>query len=213
LIRIFVLRLVGSGQQSEDCSLDLTNIEDEILMRLIARGLPEALSELYDRYARLVYSLALSTVGDAHSAEEIVQDVFFRVWEKADTYRAEQSKVSTWISSIARNRAIDVLRKRQVRPEGRSIAWNDLTLETIAQKDGYDPEEQVEQSLEARRVRAALARLPVEQQRALALAYFLGYTQSQIAEELREPLGTVKTRIRAAMQKLRELLVDEQISS
>lgn len=193
--------------------MEFTSLEDEILMRLVAHGVPEALSELYDRYARLVYSLALNTVGNAHSAEEIVQDVFFRVWEKADTYRAEQSKVSTWLSSIARNRAIDVLRKRKVRPEGQSVAWNDVIQETITRKDGYDPEEQVEQSLEARRVRAALASLPVEQQKVLTLAYFFGYTQSQIAVELREPLGTVKTRIRTAMQKLRELLVDEPISS
>lgn len=204
---------MGGDKKSEDCRLEFTSLEDEILMRLVAHGVPEALSELYDRYARLVYSLALNTVGNAHSAEEIVQDVFFRVWEKADTYRAEQSKVSTWLSSIARNRAIDVLRKRKVRPEGQSVAWNDVIQETITRKDGYDPEEQVEQSLEARRVRAALASLPVEQQKVLTLAYFFGYTQSQIAVELREPLGTVKTRIRTAMQKLRELLVDEPISS
>jgi RNA polymerase sigma-70 factor (ECF subfamily) len=174
-------------------------------MRLIVHRRPEALSELYERYVRLVFSLALHSVGDPATAEEITQDVFFNVWEKAHTYRSDQAKVSTWLTSVARYRSIDILRRRGSRPERNSVGWEDVSASGIpVMEDG--PEEVATQFHEQRRVREAILSLPGEQQEALALAYFEGLSHSQIAERLGQPLGTVKTRIRLAMQKLRELL-------
>ena len=189
--------------------MDYSILDDEALIRLIMVSKTEALSALYDRYSRLVFSMALHTVGDPATAEEITQDVFVRVWEKAGTYRSEQAKVSTWLTSITRYRAIDMLRHRGSRPERNSIGWDDLTLGAEPSVEG--PEGAAEQSLDNQRVRAAVATLPLEQQRALTLAYFHGLSHSQIAEQLGEPLGTVKTRIRLGMQKLREVLQDDPL--
>lgn len=189
--------------------MDYSTFNDAKLIKLIVDGDSGALSELYDRYSRLVFSLALKTVGDQASAEEIAQDVFFRVWEKAGTYQPEQAKVSTWLTSIARYRSIDMLRRRGVRPESNSIAWPDLSPGSMPSTDGRRPEDSAAQSLQAQRVRAAINRLPIEQQQALEMAYFYGYTHSQIAATLDIPLGTIKTRIRLGMQKLRKMLIEE----
>jgi RNA polymerase sigma-70 factor (ECF subfamily) len=188
-------------------------LDDEVLIALITHAQTEALSALYDRYSRLVYSLALYVLGDPASAEEVTQDVFFRVWEKAGTYRAEQAKVSTWLTSITRNRAIDMLRRRGARPEGHSLGWEELALQALPKTDGRLPEDRAAQAIQSERVRAAISSLPTEQQRALALAFFEGLSHNEIANRLGQPLGTVKTRIRMAMQKLRSLLHEEQVSS
>lgn len=190
--------------------MDYSTFDDPGLITLIVDGDSGALGELYDRYSRLVFSLALKTVGDQAGAEEITQDVFFRIWEKADTYQVEQAKVSTWLTSITRYRSIDVLRRRDVRPESNSVAWPDLSPSNVPSTDGRRPEDFAAESLQAQRVRAALAQLPVEQQQALTMAYFYGYTHSQIAETLDIPLGTIKTRIRLGMQKLRKILPEER---
>ncbi len=190
--------------------MDLSDESDVTLIRLIAESREEALSELYDRYNRLVYSLALYILDDPQAAEEVTQDVFVRIWENAGSYRIERAQVSTWLTSIARHRAIDVLRRRGVRPEGHSVTWDDLNLAQVPKLDGRNPEETTDQILLRERVRQAIHTLPTDQQVALKLAFFYGYSHSQIAEQLGEPLGTVKTRIRMAMQKLRGvLLLDE----
>jgi RNA polymerase sigma-70 factor (ECF subfamily) len=182
-------------------------LNDENLIRLIVQARPAALSELYDRYSRMVFSLAINTVGDAATAEEITQDVFVRVWERAGQYRADQAKVSTWLTSIARHRAIDQLRRQGVRPEGQSIGWADVSPQAEPSSDG--PEQAAELSIQRQHIRAALAQLPEEQKQVLAMAYFQGYSQTAIAEALGLPLGTVKTRIRLAMEKLRGMLQAE----
>jgi RNA polymerase sigma-70 factor (ECF subfamily) len=169
---------------------------------LVARAHADALGELYDRYSRLVFSLALNLVGDHATAEEITLDVFTRVWEKAETYRSEQAKVSTWLTSIARYRSIDMLRRQSSRPERRSVDWADVSPDAMPSFNS--PEQATELALQQERVRAAVASLPPEQKEALALAYFHGYTHRQVAETLDLPLGTVKTRIRLAMRKLRD---------
>ena len=181
-------------------------LDDLTLMKRIARQDEAALGELYDRYSRLVYSVAYRVVGDHGAAEEITLDVFTRVWEKASAYQPERAKVLTWISRMTRNRAIDILRREEVRPLKHSIGWGDAPSEPVA--DGQDPEQAAGLTLEMERVRAAMASLPPEQQEALALAYFKGYTHSEIAGVLDLPLGTVKGRIRAGMQKLRQELTD-----
>jgi RNA polymerase sigma-70 factor, ECF subfamily len=190
--------------------VDYSTLDDPALIRLIAHARTEALSALYDRYGRLVFSLALHVLGDQALAEEITQDVFFRIWEKAGTYRPEEAKVSTWLTSITRHRAIDVLRQRGVRPALDRTEWSETQLMLVP--DGADsPEEVTERTLQQELVRRAVALLPVEQSRVLELAYFQGLTHSQIAALSGEPLGTVKTRIRLAMQKLREILVDDDL--
>jgi RNA polymerase sigma-70 factor (ECF subfamily) len=188
--------------------LDYTALDDEALLRLIIHQQTEALGVLYDRYSRLVFSLALHMMGDAAAAEEITQDVFYRIWEKAHTYRADQARVSTWITSITRYRSIDLLRRRGTRPDHTSLAWDDLPMNLTPVAEG-DPEDLTELSLLQKRVRAAIATLPAEQKEVLALAYFKGLTHSEIAVLLGDPLGTVKTRIRAGMQKLKEMLKDD----
>ncbi len=188
--------------------MDYKEFDDQSLIRLIARSQESALSELYDRYSRLVYSLALNAVGDPATAEEITQDVFIRIWDHAGTYQAEKSKVVTWIASITRYRSIDVIRRRKIRPESQSVSWE---IEPSANEmNPINVEQTVEISQERRRVRQAISVLPEEQRQALAYAYFQGYTHREIAEVLGEPLGTVKTRIRLAMQKLRQLLEQEE---
>ncbi|MHB1296087.1 MAG: RNA polymerase sigma factor [Anaerolineae bacterium] len=182
--------------------------EDEVLIQLVAQGKTDALAELYDRYGRLVFSLAIDSVGDAATAEEITQDVFTSVWEKAHTYRSDQARVRTWLTSIARHRAIDALRRKGVRPEGHSVAWTAMAPSAVPSTGS--PEETLELSEQRQRVRADIARLPEEQRLVLSMAFYQGYTHRQIAETLGHPLGTVKTRIRLAMQKLRDSLQDGQ---
>ncbi len=188
--------------------MDYAAQTDEVLIRLMAQGRTEALSALYDRHARLVFSLALHVVGDQATAEEIVQDVFYRAWQNAATYRPEQAKVTTWMTSITRYRAIDVLRQRGARPQQVDVSWAEAAPDGLATAS-EEPEEAAALAIEQQRVRAAVATLPADQQEALALAFFQGLSHAEIAERLHQPLGTVKTRIRLAMHKLRELLRDE----
>jgi RNA polymerase sigma-70 factor (ECF subfamily) len=190
--------------------LDCSTLDDETLVRLIVQARSEALSELYDRYSRLVFGLALNSVGNPATAEEITQDVFVRVWQRARQYRADRAKVSTWLTSITRHRAIDQLRRRGSRPEQYSVAWAEFAPGAEPSVNG--PEQATALAMERERVRAAIAQLSKEQKQVLALAYFQGLTQSQIAEALALPLGTVKTRIRLGMQKLREMLQEGRVA-
>jgi RNA polymerase sigma-70 factor (ECF subfamily) len=203
--------VVPSGQPTAPNQLDqpmdgrpLVMVDDVTLIRLLTRRQVDAISELYDRYGRMVFSLAMNSIGDAAVAEEIVQDVFMRVWEKASTYDAGIAKVSTWLTSITRYRIIDEFRRGKRRPDKVSVSWTDLSPEDSPYSSG--PEEEVELSLQNKILRKALNTLSIGEREALALAYFKGYSHSEIAEHLGIPLGTVKTRIRLAMQKLRLIL-------
>ncbi len=200
--------------------MDLSSLNDAALLTLIAgrQGslasdplLSEAIGALYDRYGRLVYTVAVHVVGDQETAEEITQDVFVRAWESARTYQPEVAKVSSWLVSITRHRAIDELRRRGVRPEKDRIDWpEDIGLEHMDGMPVLDgPEESVETNLQNRSLRRLVAELPPEQRQVLGLAFFKGLSQSQIADLLGEPLGTVKSRVRLAMQKLRDTLVEQ----
>ena len=188
--------------------MDYTLFNDETLIQLIARSQENALSELYDRYSRLVYSVALNTLSDPGQAEEVTQDVFVRVWEKARTYSAEQGKVATWLASIARHRSIDLYRQDRSRHMDKQITWQDA--EVIALPDGQNVEWEVDLSERTQRIRWAVAQLPAEQKQAVGMAFFQGLSHPEIAEALGEPLGTVKTRIRLGMRKLRDMLQEEQ---
>jgi RNA polymerase sigma-70 factor (ECF subfamily) len=179
-------------------------VEDPALLKAIAGGSSSALSELYDRYGKLVYSLAFHVVAEAGAAEEITQEVFFQIWNKAGTYQADQGKVVSWLASIARHRAIDTLRRRNARPEGHRLEWAEDEEPDLVDPAGV--EEQVDLALRSAAVRQAISQLPNEQRSTLALAYFQGMTHQEIAETTGEPLGTIKTRIRLGMLKLRQLL-------
>lgn len=181
-----------------------TKVDDIQLISLIAQAQSEALNELFERYNRLVFSVALAIVGDRAIAEEITLDVFVQVWKRAGTYQQDKAKVSTWLIAITRHHSIDILRWQKSRPEN-----NNLNLDGLSLHNGpvvHNLEENVELNLQRDRVRHALAQLPDDQREALLMAYFKGYTQSQISEVLGQPLGTIKTRIRLGMQKLRKLL-------
>lgn len=187
--------------------MDYTTLDDESLIGLIMHARTEALSALYDRYGRLVFGLAINSVGDRATAEEITQDVFLRVWQRAGQYRRDRGQVSTWLTGITRHRVIDQLRRDSARPPQPGI-WAEASPGAEQATDG--PERNVALAMEREQVHRALAALPNDQKQVLALAYFQGMSQSQIAAALDLPLGTVKTRIRLAMQKLRQALGEDQ---
>lgn len=168
----------------------------------MANGDGDALGELYDRHARAVYSLARRILHDPADAEDVVQEVFAQAWRQASRYTASRGVVAAWLLTLARSRAIDKLRARRTRP----LNHSDHRLARELTDTGPPAEWQALSSEQAARVRTALADLPVLQRVAIELAYFEGCTQAEIAARLEQPLGTVKTRIRAALMKLREVL-------
>jgi RNA polymerase sigma-70 factor (ECF subfamily) len=182
------------------------HMDDALLIRHIASGQESAVDALYDRYNRLVFSVALAVVGERSIAEEVTLDVFVHVWRGARTYDPARAKVSTWLVAIARHHAIDVLRWQSARLDSKSLLLEEVQLQD--DPDLPDPEEQAELSMERKHVQGALAALPSEQRQALFLAFFKGYSHQQIANLLEQPLGTVKTRIRLALQKLRRILIE-----
>ena len=185
-----------------------TGAADEELITQIAQGDAGAVRVLYARYGRLVFGLAMQIVGDSATAEEVCQDVFMRVWEKSGTYRTDRGKVVTWLARIARNRSIDMLRSHRSRQLGQPAGADE---EPAAPGTGVvDPGERLLQSFREQEVRAAVAALPRDQRDALSLAFFKGLTHREIALALGEPLGTVKTRIRDAMAKLRSSLGEKE---
>jgi RNA polymerase sigma-70 factor (ECF subfamily) len=190
-------------------AMDYTRLSDETLLHLIARSQENALSELYDRYSRLIYSVALNTLSDSGRAEEVTLDVFERVWEKARTYSAEQGRVVTWLTSIARHRSIDLYRQYKSHHEDLQVTWQEAEMVDLPADQNVEWE--VDLGERTQRIRRAVALLPKEQKQAVGMAFFQGLSHPEIADALGEPLGTVKTRIRLGMQKLRTILQDEQM--
>ena len=178
-------------------------ISDAELLRRIADGDEEALASLYDRYKAILFSLILRILNSRPEAEDILQDVFIQVWNKAKAFDEERGRAFTWLVTLSRSRAIDRLRQLGSRERTATEASRH------APELWADAEEDAIKSEQSEVVRNALAELPEEQRRALLLAYFEGLTQTEIAERLQTPLGTVKTRMRSGMIKLRELLADK----
>jgi RNA polymerase sigma-70 factor (ECF subfamily) len=179
--------------------------DDVKLVERIARGDAEALGELYDRYGRTVFGVLYRMLPGPEAAEEVTQDAFHAVWRQARSYRPERGSVRTWLLAICRNAAIDWRRTRGKRVE-REVAIEDASeLLSDAKID-----ERVIAAVRAEQVRKAVGELPVEQREVLALAFWGGYSQTEIAARTNTPLGTVKSRVRLGMNKLRERLVDEQ---
>ena len=173
------------------------HLSDEALVALAARSDEAALGELYDRHGRIAYGLALRVLRDRALAEDAVQDAFLAVWRSAAGFMPERSRARTWILTLTHRRAVDLVRREERR-------------RTEPLPPGAEAGEAVEDNawlaLERERVQTALRRLPDAQREAIELAYFEGLSHSEIAERLREPLGTIKTRVRLGMQKLRDAL-------
>jgi RNA polymerase sigma-70 factor (ECF subfamily) len=200
----FLLKLTRMAYLCIILNVNLSLLDDSILLNLISHAQEDALSELYDRYSKLIYSVAMNALADQALAEEITQDVFVRVWERAGTYRNEQGSVATWLASIARNRAIDIFRQNRARHMNLNTSWE--AAENLDSPASQNVEAEVDLAQRVQHVRWAVAQLPEEQRSALSLAYFQGLTHPEIAQRLGEPLGTIKTRIRLGMEKLRVLL-------
>ena len=177
---------------------------DRQLMRDVAAGSSDALSRLYDRHAAIVFGLARRILMRVEDAEEVVQDVFAQVWRDAGRYVPERATVAGWIVMLARTRAIDRLRARKARPDQTHGTEPNPAAPLTA--SGRDPEQVAVSEEDGRNVRKALEALPPEQRMLVDLAYYEGLTQSEIAERTGVPLGTVKTRVRAAMATLRSAL-------
>ncbi|MEA2662990.1 MAG: hypothetical protein QOH08_2562 [Chloroflexota bacterium] len=170
-------------------------------MARIAQGDPSALGELYDRYGRTVFGVLYRSLGAGEVAEEVAQDAFHAVWRRAGTYRSDRGSVRTWLLVIARNAAIDWRRTK-----GRRVEREAAIDEAAELVEETRLDDRVIASLQAERVRAAVASLPDEQRTVLDLAFWSGLSQTEIAERTGTPLGTVKSRVRLGMSKLRDRL-------
>jgi RNA polymerase sigma-70 factor (ECF subfamily) len=188
----------GSARQGSD-----DRRVDQDLIGRVARGDEDALANLYDRHERAVYSLVFRIVRDQGEAEDVVQEVFSQAWAQASRHDAARGAVAAWLLTIARSRAIDRIRARRARPD--NAAADEREVGEL--RDPVRPQDAELLSREQQaEVRSALERLPVLQRIAIELAYYEGLSQSEIAERLEQPLGTIKTRMRLALLKLREAL-------
>jgi RNA polymerase sigma-70 factor (ECF subfamily) len=178
-------------------------LADEELMVLVQRGDAEALEVLYDRHGSPAYSLAYRVMGERQAAEDVTQEAFLSVWRTSASYDAARGSVRSWLLQIVRNRAIDALRRSTVRG-GRLDYDDDGLLE--AQEAPEQTDAEASRRERAAHVRGALKDLPRDQAQVLGLAYFAGFTHSEIAELLKMPLGTVKGRMRLGLQKVRSNL-------
>jgi RNA polymerase sigma-70 factor (ECF subfamily) len=176
--------------------------DDRLAVDRMAQGDASSLAALYDRHARAIYSLAIRILSDAAEAEDVVQEVFTQAWRQANRYDAARAPVAGWLMIITRARSLDRLRRRKSR-----ITATELDASTPHPRDP-DPSQELQAitAEQAERLRGALGALPDGQRMAIELAYYQGLTQTDIAERLQQPLGTIKTRIRTGLLKLREAL-------
>lgn len=166
------------------------------LLDRVRRGEEDAMAALYDRYSRVVYSVSLRVLRDPAAAEDVLQDVFMSVWRRPDTFVPARGSLGGWLVVVARNRSIDVLRRK--RPSEQ--------VEEIYLASPFNLADEAERNSMMERARAVISRLPLEQRKTLEMAFFDGLTHSEIAEMTGDPLGTVKTRIRSALIALRKEL-------
>jgi RNA polymerase sigma-70 factor, ECF subfamily len=178
---------------------DLAHLSDEAVVALAARSDDVAFAELYDRYGRVAFSLALRVLRDETLAEDAVQEAFLAIWRGAARFIPERGKASTWILTLVHRRAVDLVRRE-----------NRRRTEPLEEREPAGPQTSAEDvawlRLERERVQAALRKLPDVQREAIELAYYGGYTQSELAERLGQPLGTIKSRMFAGLTRLGELL-------
>jgi RNA polymerase sigma factor (sigma-70 family) len=174
---------------------------DETLLEQVAHGEESAFAELYDRFGRVAYGLALRILRDDRLAEDAVQEAFLTVWRQAASFRADRAKAQTWVLTIVHRRAVDLVRREERRRAD--------TLEPETEPSGTSAEEDAELRDRRSAVQRALAQLPDEQRQPLELAYYGGLTQSELADRLGQPLGTIKSRMFTGLKRLGELLGDD----
>lgn len=202
-----LLRLMGAKPSARHrAETDIVNENeaanlDTDLLRRIAAGDRTAFADFYDRHSTLMYSIACKILDDAAEAQDVLQEVFAQIWERAAAFDPDQGKASSWVATLVRNRSIDRIRasQRRLRLAGEAETHFAVTFEDSANEKifGHD---------KAALIQKAIAALPHEQRQAVELAYFGGLTQMEISEKLSEPLGTIKARIRRALLKLRDQL-------
>ena len=177
---------------------DLAHLSDEAVVALVARSDEAALAELYDRFGRVAYGLALRMLRDQALAEDAVQEGFLAVWRSAGRFVPERAKASTWILTLVHRRAVDLVRREERRRAD--------SLELAPEQESGGADESAWLRLERERVQSALKQLPDPQREALELAYYGGFTQSELAEKLGQPIGTIKSRMFTGLSRLREIL-------
>ena len=187
--------------------------EDERLAKRVAEGDALALEQLYDRYGQPVYSLALRIVRDPQIAEELTQEVFVRLWRYAGTFDSARGRFSGWLLGIAHNLALNEVRRWQSRPQKAELPSDDDERPYELVDESADAAEAAWLNIRRETIVGALKQLPEAQRRAIELAFFGGYTHLEIANMLGDPLGTIKSRIRIGMQRLRELLLAQGIEA
>jgi RNA polymerase sigma-70 factor (ECF subfamily) len=173
--------------------------KDTALLKRMRDGDESAVGQLYDRYSGIVYSVALRVLNDTGAAEDVLQEVFLQLWRNPGVFDSNRGSLGAWLAVIARNRAIDSLRRR--RPE--------TEVEKVVLSVDCDLESETARRVSIEKARAALAKVPAEQRKALELAFFQGLTHTEIAAKTGEPLGTIKTRIRAALIALRKAMTEK----
>jgi RNA polymerase sigma-70 factor, ECF subfamily len=171
-------------------------LSDGALIAAIRSGNQDAMAELYDRYSSVVYAVALRVLGNTSAAEDILQEIFMQLWRNPGAFDASRGNIPPWLAVIARNRAVDVLRKRRPQSE----------LEETTLSIHPDFAGDADRGRIAEKVRSALSDMPVAQRSALEMAYFEGYSHSEISTKTGEPLGTIKTRIRSGLMQLRKVI-------
>lgn len=181
------------------------NLNDEQLMTYVAGGSSEALETLYDRYAPMVLGVIMRVLPDRAVAEEVLQEAFWRIWDKADAFHAERGSFTSWLFSIARRQAIDVTRRQNVRPQAARDEAEEKQMH-LHPDPGYQVDEAAWLEIQRQQVKSALTVLSPEQYEVIALAYYHGLTRQEIAELTGNPLGTIHTRARLGLQKLRTVL-------
>jgi RNA polymerase sigma factor (sigma-70 family) len=199
------LSLAWATRPTENVRLDPTQLSDEALLAEVARSDEAALAELYDRFGRPAYGLALRVLRDASLAEDAVQDAFLQVWRSAGTFQPERAKASTWLLTFVHRRAVDLVRREERR----------RTEPTPSAPEPTEPGADEGAEIRSRReiVQEALRRLPPEQREAIELAYYGGLTQTELAEQLDQPLGTIKSRMFTGLQRLQALLTEAGFES
>ncbi len=172
----------------------LNRKDEAALIERIRAGDERAMGELYDRYAGVVYGVALRVLGNTMSAEDVLQEVFLQLWRNPQAFDPDRGRLAPWLAVIARNRAIDLLRKRPMEDD----------IEELPISTGVNLEDEAAERMAISQIRAVLGQLPQEQRRALEMAFFEGMTHTEIAAKTGDPLGTIKTRIRSGLLALRK---------
>ena len=185
--------------QVEPAHDELPQLDDETLLKLIGSHDESALSSLYERYSRLLYTIALRITGDTGSAEEVTQDAFQAVWQRASQWRPNAGSVQTWLSAIARNRAIDEVRSRWHRARQAECALDGMPDLHAAVERGWEHISVLRSDMQE-----ALAKLPIKQRQAIELAFYGGLSSHEIATRMNESVGTIRSRLRLGMEKLRD---------